>query len=292
MPGLLPPPFDVPMYGQDGFMTPSWQAYTLQQQTAVDTALAPVDAEYVVATASGPLTAERNLGALATGYLKITVALGVATPLTATTIPATDIAAGTAGINISGNAATATAATTATTTTGNAGTATALQTARLINGVSFNGTANITVTASANTLSGTALPAVDGSALTGLTLAQIAGLASGTYTPTLTGVANVAASTAYPCQYLRVGATVTVSGKVDIDPTSAATLTQLGVSLPIASNFGNDYECGGAASAPVLAGATAAILADAANNRAEVQFTTGADVANRSWWLSFTYQVI
>jgi hypothetical protein len=42
-------------------------------------------------------------------------------------------------------AGSATTATTATTTTGNAGSATVLQTARTINGVSFNGSANITV---------------------------------------------------------------------------------------------------------------------------------------------------
>jgi len=41
--------------------------------------------------------------------------------------------------------------------TGNASTATTLQTARTINGVSFNGSANITVTAAAGTLTGTAL---------------------------------------------------------------------------------------------------------------------------------------
>jgi hypothetical protein len=42
-------------------------------------------------------------------------------------------------------------------TTGNAGTATKLATARTINGVSFDGSANITVTAAAGTLSGTTL---------------------------------------------------------------------------------------------------------------------------------------
>jgi hypothetical protein len=40
---------------------------------------------------------------------------------------------------------------------GNAGTATALQTARTINGISFDGTANITITAAASTLTGTTL---------------------------------------------------------------------------------------------------------------------------------------
>jgi len=50
---------------------------------------------------------------------------------------------------------------------GNAGTATVLQNARTINGTSFNGSANITVTADASTLTGTSLAAtVVGSSLT------------------------------------------------------------------------------------------------------------------------------
>ena len=50
---------------------------------------------------------------------------------------------------------------------GNASTATLLQTARTINGVSFNGSTDITVTAAAGTLTGTSLPAtVTGSSLT------------------------------------------------------------------------------------------------------------------------------
>jgi len=54
-------------------------------------------------------------------------------------------------------------------TSGNAATATALQTARAINGVNFDGTAAITVTAAAGTLSGTTLAAgVTGSSLTSL----------------------------------------------------------------------------------------------------------------------------
>ncbi|MCK9331492.1 MAG: tail fiber domain-containing protein [Candidatus Cloacimonetes bacterium] len=52
-------------------------------------------------------------------------------------------------------------------TTGNAATATRLATARTINGVSFNGTQNITVAAAAGTLTGTALnPSVVSSSLT------------------------------------------------------------------------------------------------------------------------------
>ena len=57
--------------------------------------------------------------------------------------------------------------------TGNAATATALQTARTINGVSFNGTASITVTAAADTLTGTTLAALSGANLTALNATQL-----------------------------------------------------------------------------------------------------------------------
>lgn len=54
-----------------------------------------------------------------------------------------------------------------TSVSGNAGSATVLATARNINGVSFNGSADVTITCAADTLTGTALPvAVVGSSLT------------------------------------------------------------------------------------------------------------------------------
>lgn len=123
-------------------------------------------------------------------------------------------------------------------------------------------------------------------------LLSIPRLASGTYTPTLTAVANVAAKTAYACQVLRVGISVTVSGQVDIDPTAGATLTQLGISLPLASALTAASQCAGTAVAPAVAGYAAAIRGDATNDRAELAFTAGADAANRAWYFSFTYQLI
>jgi hypothetical protein len=81
-----------------------------------------------------------------------------------------------------------------TSVTGNAGTATALQTARAINGVSFDGTAAITVTAAAGTLTGATLAAgVTASSLTSAsggsfgTLAFQSGTFSGTSSGTNTG---------------------------------------------------------------------------------------------------------
>lgn len=115
-------------------------------------------------------------------------------------------------------------------------------------------------------------------------------LASGTYTPTLTNVANLDASTAYQCQYLRVGAVVTVSGKVDVDPTAGAA-TQLGISLPIASNLGAAEDCAGTAFASGVAGQGAAILGDAANNRAEMNWVA-VDTTNKAMYFTFQYEII
>lgn len=66
---------------------------------------------------------------------------------------------------------------------GNASTATALETARTINGVSFNGSADITVTAAANTLTGTTLA----SNITASSLTSVGTLLDLTVTNTITG---------------------------------------------------------------------------------------------------------
>lgn len=115
---------------------------------------------------------------------------------------------------------------------------------------------------------------------------------SGTYTPTLTNVTNISASTAYPAQWMRIGNVVTVSGKVDIDNTATGA-SELGISLPVPSNFGNDYELSG--SAPGESGGifddTGWVKADATNNRAAMQ-STALTTASHSHWFQFTYQVI
>jgi len=54
-------------------------------------ALAPTDATYLIARPAGTLSAAVNLGALASGYLKLTTTIGIATPTTVGTIPQGDI---------------------------------------------------------------------------------------------------------------------------------------------------------------------------------------------------------
>lgn len=123
------------------------------------------------------------------------------------------------------------------------------------------------------------------------TISDLPTLASGTYTPTLTNTTNLSASTAYSCQYLRVGSAVTVSGRVDVDPV-ATTLTTLGISLPIASNLANPNELAGTGAGDgTVVEAAAGIFADSTNDRATMQWIAG-DVTNHSMFFTFTYRII
>lgn len=114
-------------------------------------------------------------------------------------------------------------------------------------------------------------------------------LASGTYTPTLTNVTNVAASANSAAQYLRVGSMVTVSGAVTIDPTAAGS-TVLDISVPIASNFASVGQLAGTGNAPAV-NETAGIFANITDDRARLQFTAVA-TGNNVWYFHFTYRII
>jgi len=116
-------------------------------------------------------------------------------------------------------------------------------------------------------------------------------IGSGTYTPTITAVANCTASAAGTCSYMRIGNIVTVSGQVTVDPTTTLTLTQVGISLPIASALVSSNQCNGTACNPLDYGEVAAIAGDGTNDRAELQCTPTA-VASRVWSFTFTYEVL
>ncbi len=73
-----------------GGVSVQWQNYLLQL-SSIGGGFAPIDAEYWVSRSDSTLTNETNLGALTTGYLKVTVAAGTATPSTVTSIPGTDV---------------------------------------------------------------------------------------------------------------------------------------------------------------------------------------------------------
>lgn len=111
------------------------------------------------------------------------------------------------------------------------------------------------------------------------------------YTPTLTNVTNIAASATSDFGYYRVGNYVTVEGRITIDPTAAAVATELGISLPIASNFTLFTHCGGSAISSASAGLCAAVRADTTNDRAQVVYINTAELASREFMVHFTYEV-
>ena len=108
----------------------------------------------------------------------------------------------------------------------------------------------------------------------------------GTYTPTLYGITNIAASTAYPCHYFRVGNMVTVSGIVAIDVTSAD-YSVIDMSLPIASAFTAADQAGGTGATGLKDNGR--FLPQVALDR--IQFVWTAVTTSNAFW-NFTYSYL
>lgn len=122
-------------------------------------------------------------------------------------------------------------------------------------------------------------------------------MTGGTYTPTITGIANVIGTTAFTCQYSRDRTTVTVSGRVDIQATAANTLTKTQISLPIASNFGASGNCGGSAGSTTTNAAgdgvlNGTIFGSASADVAELWGFTPTTGSSDAWFFIFSYTII
>jgi hypothetical protein len=102
----------------------------------------------------------------------------------------------------------------------------------------------------------------------------------GTWTPTLTGVTNVASTdcVAYECLFTRMGDTLMGSGLLECNPTAIGNVT-VGISLPIASDFTATNDCSGNATSPGATPIVGSIIPDTVNNRAELRFYS-PDAAN------------
>lgn len=117
-------------------------------------------------------------------------------------------------------------------------------------------------------------------------------LAAGTYTPTRSAEANLDSSvTMTQAQYMRVGNTVTVSGRFTADPTTPATATSFEITLPVASNIGAAEDVAGVAFCGAIAGMGAAIIGVAANDTAKI-FWVASDVTSQTWSFTFTYKLV
>lgn len=160
--------------------------------------------------------------------------------------------------------------------------------------VTFAGTAGILVDDADFTFATDTLTVTKIVASTSIKTASIVndtGLASGTYTPTLTGVANVTSTTARLCTYMRVGNTVTVAGQMTITPSGAGVIS-VGISLPVASNFSTAYQAGGNGHcAAAVTGHGMFIGADATNDRVQADYYDAIGSVD-DFSFTFTYEVI
>lgn len=127
-----------------------------------------------------------------------------------------------------------------------------------------------------------------------LTAAQntiVGTLAAGVYTPTRSAESNLDANvTMTEAQYMRVGNTVTVSGRFTADPTAGGAAS-FEIDLPIASDFAAIEDAAGVAFSGSIAGQGAAISGSVANNTAVFSWIA-VDTTSQAWSFSFSYQII
>lgn len=131
-------------------------------------------------------------------------------------------------------------------------------------------------------------PTIASPAFTGFSSGTIV---SGTYSPTLTNTTNISASSAVTdFNFVRTSGGLTVSGMVNIDPTTSGAACELAISLPVASNLTNTGQCVGVGSIATTSTETAAggIIGDTSNDRAIFRFLAPG-TAQRQYCLQFTY---
>lgn len=115
-------------------------------------------------------------------------------------------------------------------------------------------------------------------------------ITSGIYLPTVTGITNISSATTFNTQWMRVGNTVNVSGKLDFEISLNGAFT-LGLSLPVASNFTAEEQCSGVAVSTLGGNDTIWIKADATNNLASVNGTDN-NTSYHSHFFNFTYTIV
>lgn len=149
------------------------------------------------------------------------------------------------------------------------------------------GTKRLTVTSDGR-LYGAALHNNAG-AVTGTTNQYIA---SGTYTPTATGGTefnNFSFATTQPCQWMRVGNVVTVSGRISVTASATGQIDFL-LSLPIASTFSNSSQCCGVGSRWVTSNISVSI--QGSGSSALFLYNSPDTLSTPSIFFTFTYVVL
>lgn len=119
-------------------------------------------------------------------------------------------------------------------------------------------------------------------------------VASGTYTPTYTGVDNCDSVSAFECQWLRVGNVVTVSGIVNVDATNAASGVRFRATLPIASSLAAARQLAGVGRGTGINSVAAAFAVSGDSTNDAADFFGGVTDASSavSVYFTFTYLVL
>jgi hypothetical protein len=115
-------------------------------------------------------------------------------------------------------------------------------------------------------------------------------IVAGTYTPTITNGANVAASTAFVNTYLKVGNIVIIAFRCDVDPTASTTATSFEFSLPVATNFASNLDASGAGAVGAY-NAAIQMNGSVANDRGVVNYYPPG-LANAAMTCVFMYTVL
>ena len=202
--------------------------------------------------------------------------------------PHTIIASG----NITGNNLSGTNTGDQTSVTGNAGTATALQTPRTINGTNFNGTANITVTAAAGTLTGTTLNAT----VVSSSLTSVGTIGTGVWQGTAIGDTYISSASTWNAKQSAItfgtgvqtalGINTGSAGAIQLNNGSGTGLT--GVALLASANT---FSVNGAASTPAINQTGNPYTAGTATTNYPLFYQNGG-TAPTTWSTAGTYQGI
>ncbi len=123
------------------------------------------------------------------------------------------------------------------------------------------------------------------------TIWNFIGGSQSTYTPAHTNLTNLTTTTPRVTTYDQTGNGVHVYGEFNAQPTAAALTTSFEMSLPVASNFANTFECGGAGASDIQAGYSVRISGNVANNTALVSWVS-ADITDQPISFEFGYRVI
>jgi hypothetical protein len=92
-------------------------------------------------------------------------------------------------------------------------------------------------------------------------------------------------------QYIRVGNTVTVSGRFTADPTTSGSTTSFEITLPISSNIEAAEDVAGVANSSAVGDGTVEIFGVAANDTAKFQWIPTTE-DSQTYSYIFSYQVI